>query len=53
MAALRSLKVASETWGDEEQFYLKAAVQFAEGFTHWGGFETTEDDVVYAYPELL
>ncbi|KAF2151393.1 hypothetical protein K461DRAFT_322645 [Myriangium duriaei CBS 260.36] len=33
----RSLKVASETWGDEDQFYLKAAVRFAEEFNHWGG----------------
>lgn len=33
----RSLKVVSETWGDEDQFYLKAAVRFAEEFNHWGG----------------
>ena len=51
--ALRSFRVASETWGDDQQFYLKAAIRFADEFTRWGGFETTEDDVAYAYPELL
>lgn len=49
--SLRSMKVASETWGDESGFYLKAAVQFADEFKHWGGFET-QDDVEFAYPEL-
>ncbi|GAM90932.1 hypothetical protein ANO11243_089790 [Dothideomycetidae sp. 11243] len=33
----RSLKVAADTWGDDDQFYLKAAVRFAEEFNHWGG----------------
>ncbi|KAL1603533.1 hypothetical protein SLS60_005121 [Paraconiothyrium brasiliense] len=50
--ALRAIKVASETWGDEKQFYLKAAVQVADEFKRWGGFETVENDVSYAYPEL-
>ncbi|KAJ4345293.1 uncharacterized protein N0V89_011423 [Didymosphaeria variabile] len=50
--SLRAMKVASETWGDENQFYLKAAVQVADEFKRWGGFETGEDDVLYAYPEL-
>jgi len=36
--ALRAMREASMTWGDEEGFYLKAAVGFAEGFDHWGGF---------------
>jgi hypothetical protein len=36
--ALRAMREASRTWGDEEGFYLKAAVGFAEGFDHWGGF---------------
>lgn len=52
MAALRSIKVASETWGDDDQFYLKAAVQVADEFERWGGFEMGEDDVAYAYPEF-
>lgn len=46
------MKVASETWGDEDQFYLRAAVQFADEFKRWGGFETSEYDVGCAYPEL-
>ncbi|KAL5376616.1 hypothetical protein PMIN02_011746 [Paraphaeosphaeria minitans] len=50
--ALRSIKVASETWGDGDGFYLKAAVQVADEFERWGGFETSEDDVAHAYPEL-
>lgn len=49
-AALRSMQVASETWGDDTQFYLKAAVKFADEFKHWGGFGTA-DDVAYEYPE--
>ncbi|KAJ5902728.1 hypothetical protein N7495_003256 [Penicillium taxi] len=35
---LHSLKVMSSTWGDHDNFYLKAAVKFAEGFNGWGGF---------------
>jgi hypothetical protein len=53
VAALRSMKVASETWGDDKQFYLKAAVQVADEFRRWGGFETgASDDVAHAYPEF-
>ena len=52
--ALRAFKAAAETWGDEDGFYLKAAVRFAEGFTRWGGFAASaEDDVAYAYPEYV
>lgn len=36
--ALRALKEAAKTWGDEEKFYLKAAVRLADNFDHWGGF---------------
>jgi hypothetical protein len=36
--ALRAIREAGMTWGDEEGFYLKAAIGFAEGFDHWGGF---------------
>lgn len=50
MAALRSMKVASETWGDAEQFYLKAAVKFADEFGDWGGFGPT-GDAAPCYPE--
>ncbi|KAF2467511.1 uncharacterized protein BDR25DRAFT_266949 [Lindgomyces ingoldianus] len=48
--ALRSMKVAAETWGDDSQFYVKAAVKVADEFEHWGGFGTA-DDVKYYYPE--
>ncbi|KAF2869389.1 hypothetical protein BDV95DRAFT_577221 [Massariosphaeria phaeospora] len=48
--ALRSMKAASDTWGDPAQFYLKAAVKFADEFAHWGGFSGSADDVKY-YPE--
>jgi len=48
--ALRAMKVAAETWGDVEQFYLKAAVRFADSFTGWGGFASqATDDVRYYY----
>lgn len=41
--ACRAMKVAAETWGDTDQFYLKAAVKFAAEFAGWGGF--AESDV--------
>lgn len=37
--ALRAMKEAANTWGDEEGFYLKAAAKFGEEFNGWGGFE--------------
>ncbi|KAL8693129.1 MAG: hypothetical protein Q9218_001981 [Villophora microphyllina] len=40
--ALRAMKTAAETWGDEDEFYLKAAVKFAEEFDGWGGFASAE-----------
>ncbi|KAL8987718.1 MAG: hypothetical protein Q9169_008664 [Polycauliona sp. 2 TL-2023] len=33
---LRAMRTAKETWGDEEGFYLKAAVRFGEEFDGWG-----------------
>ncbi|KAJ6157366.1 hypothetical protein N7470_004958 [Penicillium chermesinum] len=36
--ALRCLNELSSTWGDHDQFYLKAAVRFADEFDGWGGF---------------
>ena len=41
--ALRALKEAAQTWGDGDQFYLKAAVKFGEEFDGWGGFGTLKD----------
>ena len=32
---LRALKEAAHTWGDSNEFYLKAAVQFGEKFDGW------------------
>ena len=45
---IRALKEAAETWGDESDFFLKAAVRFATEFTSWGGFSalTVEDERV-------
>ncbi|KAL9535702.1 Baeyer-Villiger oxidase [Sphaerulina musiva] len=36
--ALRCMHECSKTWGDANQFYLKAAVKMAEDFDGWGGF---------------
>ncbi len=36
--ASRAMKEAATTWGDDEQYFLKAAVKFAEEFSGWGGF---------------
>lgn len=37
--ALRAIKEIAKTWGDKEDFYLKAAVKFGAEFSGWGGFE--------------
>lgn len=39
---LRAMKVVAETWGDGEQYYLKAACRFADEFDGWGGFGPLE-----------
>lgn len=39
--ALRAMKVAAQTWGDKEEFYLKAAVKLGEEFDGWDGFGQT------------
>jgi hypothetical protein len=36
--ALRALQESASTWTDNDGFYLKAAVKFAEEFNGWGGF---------------
>ena len=33
---LRAMKEAAKTWGDSEQFYVKAACRLAEEFNGWG-----------------
>ncbi|OJD36921.1 mgs207 protein [Diplodia corticola] len=40
--ALRAMKNAADTWGDPDQFFLKAAVRFATDFDGWGGFGRAE-----------
>jgi hypothetical protein len=32
------MKAAATVWGDEDQFYEKAAVKFVREFEGWGGF---------------
>lgn len=36
--AIRAMREAANTWGDDDQFYLKAAAKFADEFSGWGGF---------------
>ncbi|KAF2481411.1 hypothetical protein BDY17DRAFT_301301 [Neohortaea acidophila] len=43
--ALRSMWEASKTWGDGNQYYLKAAVKMAEEFDGWGGFGPRDMDL--------
>jgi hypothetical protein len=35
--------VCAETWGDEDKYYLKAAIKFADEFDDWGGYNVTAD----------
>jgi hypothetical protein len=46
------MKEASETWGDDEQYYLRAAVKFATEFEGWGGFRYGAEDAEPQYPEF-
>ena len=39
---LRAMKEAAQTWGDSEQYYLKAACRFGGEFDGWGGFGLLE-----------
>ncbi len=43
---LRAMKEAAQTWGDKDDFYLKAAVKLAEEFAGWGGFGALSSDQV-------
>lgn len=36
--AIRAMREMASTWGDHDEFFLKAAVKFAEEFSGWGGF---------------
>lgn len=46
--ALRSMHEASKTWGDPNQFYLKAGVKMSEEFDGWGGFGAQDADLEVA-----
>ncbi|KAM5436921.1 putative HECT-type E3 ubiquitin transferase [Microsporum canis] len=35
---LRTLKEAAKTWGDDDEFFLRAAVKFVDTFDGFGGF---------------
>lgn len=39
---LRAMKEAAQTWGDSEQYYLKAACRLGGEFDGWGGFGPVE-----------
>lgn len=38
VTAGRAMKEAANTWGDSDQYYLKAALKFSREFNGWGGF---------------
>jgi hypothetical protein len=39
------MKEAANTWGDADDYFLKAAVKFVEEFGDWGGFGSMSDHV--------
>ena len=39
------MKTAAETWGDESEFYLRAASKFGIEFDDWGGFSELDENV--------
>ena len=41
--ACRALMNGEETWGDDNEWWLKAAVRFVDEFERWGGFAEGED----------
>ena len=41
--ALRAMKDAEKTWGEEDGFWLKAAVKFGTEFGNWFGFGLDEE----------
>lgn len=38
--AIRALQETARTWGDSNEYYLKAAVKLIDQFNGWGGFGT-------------
>lgn len=43
LIALRAMKEAAFTWGDEHERYLAAAVHFADDFHGWTGFGSMDE----------
>jgi hypothetical protein len=41
--ALRAMEEADNTWDDQDGYWLKAAVKFADEFRGWGGFGMDEE----------
>jgi hypothetical protein len=46
--ALRAMKEAANSWDDSGEFYLKAAVKFADEFRGWGGFGMNDETALEA-----
>lgn len=44
LVACRAMKEAANTWGDENEYFLKAAVHFSEQFTGWGFGTKSQDE---------
>jgi hypothetical protein len=42
--ACRSMQEAAKTWGDEDEYFLKAAVKLSEEFNGWGGSSASSED---------
>jgi len=43
------MQECSNTWGDSDQYFLKAAVRFAEEFDGWGGFGSQSAEEIGFY----
>ena len=48
---VRAIKEAGNTWGDKDNFYLKAAVKFADEFDGWGGFGAEDEEAMEVHEE--
>ena len=48
---IRAIKEAGNVWGDEDWFYLKAAVKFAEEFNGWGGFREGDQEAMEVHKD--
>jgi hypothetical protein len=38
------MQEAAKTWGDEDEYFIKAAVKLTEEFNGWGGFGASSED---------